>query len=51
MCPVCLATAAIIAGKAIGTGGLTALAVRTLPRKNSQTIIAKEESHDGHQSD
>jgi hypothetical protein len=30
MCPVCLATAAVIAGSATGTGGLTALIASTI---------------------
>jgi hypothetical protein len=54
MCPVCLATAAIIAGGATGTGGLTALVARTIRRKKSESpfpITAKKEDHDGHQSD
>jgi len=52
MCPVCLATAAIIAGSATGTGGLAALLTRTIRRKvnpNPSPIIAKKENHDGHQ--
>lgn len=52
MCPVCLATAAILAGSATGTGGLAALVTRTLRRKVHQTplpIIAKKEDHDGYQ--
>jgi hypothetical protein len=55
MCPVCLATAAIIAGSATGTGGLTALVARVLRAKTRQTPIsiatnAKEEPH-GQQCD
>jgi hypothetical protein len=45
MCPVCLATAAIIAGSATGTGGLAALVARTLRRttgNSSPTRTAKE---------
>jgi hypothetical protein len=38
MCPVCLATAALIAGGAISTGGLTALVITKLCAKN----IARE---------
>ena len=54
MCPVCLATAAIIAGSATGTGGLTALVARTIRWKKSKTpfpVTAKKEDHDGHQPD
>ena len=54
MCPVCLATAAIIAGSAAGTGGLTALVAHTIRRKTPDNAIPanpkKEESH-GHQPD
>jgi hypothetical protein len=35
MCPVCLATAALIAGSATGTGGITALVAGTFLRKRS----------------
>ena len=54
MCPVCLATAAIIAGSATGTGGLTALVARTIrrkPRPNPFPTIANKEDHDGHELD
>jgi hypothetical protein len=53
MCPVCLTTAAIIAGSATGTGGLTALVARALRAKAPQPPIsistnAKEEPHGQH---
>ncbi len=54
MCPVCLATAAIIAGSATGTGGLTALVAFTLSRPTRETpfpTITNKEDHDGHQPD
>ncbi len=51
MCPVCLATAAIIAGSATGTGGLTALVARQFRRKNPEAPIAKEEDPNGRQPD
>ena len=53
MCPVCLATAAIIASSATGTGGLTALVARKFRRrKPDDTIpITKQEVSDGHDSD
>ena len=48
MCPVCLATAAIIAGSATGTGGLTALVANKF-RKRKETrdrpIETKEDRH------
>jgi hypothetical protein len=54
MCPVCLATAAIIAGSATGTGGLTALVARTIRRKSRNTpttMNAKKEDSHGHEPD
>jgi hypothetical protein len=35
MCPVCFATAALIAGSAISTGGLTALVIKQIRAQNS----------------
>ena len=35
MCPFCLATAAIIAGSATGTGGLTALVANKFRKKKA----------------
>jgi len=38
MCPVCIAAAAVIAGKATGTGGLAVLVARTFGKfGNKQT--------------
>ena len=54
MCPVCLATAAIIAGSATGTGGLTALVARTLRRKmreNPVSTTTNKEDQDGYEPD
>jgi hypothetical protein len=54
MCPVCLATAAIIAGSATGTGGLTALVARTMRRKireNPVPATTNKENQDGHEPD
>lgn len=51
MCPVCMATAALIAGGAAGSGGLTALTVGLFRRKSRTIIFPKstetEEVHDG----
>ena len=45
MCPVCLATAAIIAGSATGSGGLTALVAGTiLKRSKMKNFPNKEEA-------
>ena len=55
MCPVCLATAAIIAAKATGAGGLTALVATTFRKKKSDgkfPMPTKEkEDRDGHEHD
>jgi hypothetical protein len=54
MCPVCLATAVILAGSATGTGGLTALVVRQFWKcesKDQFPTVKQKENHDGHQPD
>lgn len=55
MCPVCLATAAIIAGSATGTGGLTALVATTFRRRKSGAEFPPpnqpKEDCDGHDHD
>jgi len=55
MCPVCLATAAIIAAKATGTGTLTAFVATTFRRNKSDNKIPKptkeKEDRDGHEHD
>jgi hypothetical protein len=54
MCPVCLATAAIIAGSATGTGGLTALVAFTFRKPKLQNQFPdteKKEDQHGHQPD
>jgi hypothetical protein len=54
MCPVCLATVAILAGSATGTGGLTALVARQFRKRESKDqfpMTKQKENHDGHQSD
>ncbi len=50
MCPVCLATAAVIAGSATGTGGLGAfIATKILRRKpNPDALTAAKEKNHGH---
>jgi hypothetical protein len=51
MCPVCMATAALIAGGAAGSGGLTALTLGLFRRKSQAIHSPKptetEEVHDG----
>lgn len=55
MCPFCLATAAIIAGSATGTGGLTAVvASKFRKRKAAKQSPAKTETKEeryGHEPD
>jgi hypothetical protein len=55
MCPVCLATAAILAGSATGTGGLTALVVSTFrkrqPVEHFPANPNQKEDHDGDEPD
>jgi hypothetical protein len=55
MCPFCLATAAIIAGSATGTSGLTALMAGTISRKKVHKDFSRhqdrEEAKDGNDSD
>jgi hypothetical protein len=50
MCPVCLATAAIIAGSATGTGGLTALVaiIFRRPKPENKFPTTNQEDHNGH---
>jgi len=50
MCPVCLATAVIIAGSATSTGGLTAIAIKKFGVKNAvnnnpSPTLSKEDDH------
>jgi hypothetical protein len=42
MCPVCLATAALIAGSATGSGGITALVAGTILKRRSQTRFPEQ---------
>lgn len=49
MCPVCIATAAVIAGSVTSTGGLAAIAAKKFGLKTAvQTVPtpAKEDQHD-----
>jgi hypothetical protein len=56
MCPVCIATAVLIAGKVTSTAGLAAIAVRKLGVRNavdnqpvttpSVTTLSKEDRHE-----
>jgi hypothetical protein len=50
MCPVCIATAAIIAGSATGTGGITAFVAQKILRKKPSASINQEVNHGNHSS-
>ncbi len=45
MCPVCLATAAVIASSATGTGGIAALIAGKILRKQTSSTQSKEVNH------
>jgi hypothetical protein len=51
MCPVCIATAAVIAGSATGTGGLTAFVATAIFKLKFRSKFPEqteaEEVHDG----
>ncbi len=55
MCPVCIATAAIIAGSATGTTGLSAFVVAKIFKRNPSTQFPEqtnaEEFHDDNEHD
>ncbi len=55
MCPVCLATAAILAVKATGTGGLATLVATTFRRKKTDdkypALTKEKEDRDGNEHD
>ena len=42
MCPACMASAAVLAGSAVSTGGLAALVVRIFGNKKGQKGKSKE---------
>ena len=45
MCPVCIATAVVIAGSATGTGGITAFVTAKILRKKNQPTENQEVNH------
>ena len=45
MCPVCLATAAVIASSATGTGGIAALIAGKILRKQNPSIQTEKVNH------
>lgn len=51
MCPVCLATAAVIAGSATGTGGITALVAGVFLKRNKRKLLPQNEAEEVHHAD
>lgn len=43
MCPFCLASAAVIAGSATGSGGLTAFVVGAMLKRNKRKILRQNQ--------
>ena len=46
MCPFCLATAAVIAGSATGTGGVAALVAGVIIKRNKRKILPQNEAEE-----
>ena len=42
MCPACIASAALVMGGVVSSGGLTALLVKVLRKKKGEKSISKE---------
>jgi hypothetical protein len=55
MCPACVATAALIVGSAISTGGAAVFALKKFRKKNTAEKISAQykakENHDGQHQD
>ena len=51
MCPFCLATAAVIAGSATGTGGVTALVAGVFLKRNKRKLLPHNEAEEVHHDD
>jgi|GEM_PF-1405842 hypothetical protein len=51
MCPFCLATAAVIAGSATGTGGVTALVAGVFLKRNKRKLLPQNEAEEVHHDD
>lgn len=48
MCPVCIATAAVIAGSATGTGGIGAFVATRILRRKPTSTDNQEVNHGNH---
>ncbi len=42
MCPACLASAGMVVGSVVSTGGVSALLVKVLRKKKSEKSVSKE---------
>ena len=42
MCPACVASAGVVVGGVVSTGGLSALILKVLRKKNSEKSASKE---------
>ena len=51
MCPFCIATAAVIAGSATGTGGVTALVAGVFLKRNKRKLLSRNEAEEVHHDD
>ena len=45
MCPSCFASAALVIGSVVSTGGLTALAAQILRTKSRKKVVEPEPGH------
>jgi hypothetical protein len=51
MCPFCIATAAVIAGSATGTGGVAALVAGVFMKRNKRKLLPRNEAEEVHDDD
>ena len=51
MCPFCLATAAVIAASATGTGGVTVLVAGVFRKRNKRKLLPRNEAEEVHHDD
>jgi hypothetical protein len=51
MCPFCIATAAMIAGSATGTGGVAALVAGVFVKRNKRKLLPQNEAEEVQRDD
>ena len=51
MCPFCIATAAVIAGSATGTGGVAALVAGVFVKRNKRKLLPQNEAEEVQRDD